>query len=104
MATARCKRCGKPLCNDCKIVTEVGVVCSQQCLDAIKAFQERIKDDVPKPRRHSFLRSLIKSLLGVAILFGIAYAILCWRAGRVLSWSGVLDQLRGWAWLFRSLF
>jgi len=105
LATTRCKRCGLPICNDCKMVTEVGVVCSQQCLDAIKAFQERVKDDVPKRRRHPLLsRGALSGLFAVVILFGIAYVVLCYRAGRLLSFSDVLDMLDGWVRFFGTYF
>lgn len=86
-----------PICNDCKMVSEVGVVCSQACLDAIKAFQERIKEDVPYPARHPWIsRKAIKGFLAAAILLLVAYGILCFRAGRILSPEDVLDQLDTW--------
>lgn len=93
MATTRCKRCGRPLCNDCKIITDVGVVCSQQCLDAIKAFQERVKDDVPyRSRRRLLSKGTVKGLLAAIVLFAAAYGILCWQEGRVLTPADLRDQ------------
>jgi len=97
LATARCKSCSKPICDDCKFVSEIGVVCSPECLDAIKRFQQRIKDDVPRPARRPLLsRGAVKVLLAVLILLGIVYAILSYQAGQVLAPSGLLDQLRDW--------
>jgi hypothetical protein len=93
-----------PICNDCKMVSEIGVVCSQACLDAIKAFQERVKDDGPSAKRPLIRRETIKKLVVVVVLLGIAYAILCYRSGEILSPSDVLDQLTSWAGLFRAIF
>jgi hypothetical protein len=105
LATARCKRCSKPICDDCKMVSEVGVVCSQECLDAVKTFHERIKDDLPHPARRPLLaRKPIRALLAVLILLGIAYGVLCYRAGRILGPSEILDQLGEWVGLLGSLF
>lgn len=105
IATARCKRCARPICNDCKMVSEVGVVCSQQCLDAIKTFQDRVGEDVPKRARHGLMsKNAVKALMAAVVLFALAYGILCLRAGRVLSLDDVLDQLRSWLWAFGSIF
>ena len=30
-AVTRCKQCGKPLCSDCRLVTENGLFCSDKC-------------------------------------------------------------------------
>ena len=96
LATSRCKRCGMPICNDCKMVSEIGVVCSQACLDAIKAFHERVKE-VPHPRKRSFLSGrTVKGLLAVVILFAIAYAIVCFRAGEMLGPFDAVDQFISW--------
>ena len=43
-AVTRCKRCGKPICQDCKVMTELGVFCSQACYEATKSFEEKISD------------------------------------------------------------
>ena len=105
IATIRCKRCGAPICNDCKMVSEVGVVCSPQCLDAIKAFQDRVKDDVPRRRRHPLLsRGAISGLLAIVFLFGMAYVILCWRAGKILSFPEVMDMMEGWGRFLGTYF
>jgi hypothetical protein len=93
-----------PICNDCKLVSEVGVVCSEACLDAIKQFQDRVKEDAPRPKRSWISRGLVRSLLAIVILFGIAYAILCFRLRRILSPSDVLDQLDTWVRFFGTYF
>jgi hypothetical protein len=97
LATARCKRCSRPICDDCKLVSEVGVVCSAECLDAIKRFQARIKDDVPHPAKRPLLsRGAFRALLALLILVALAYAILCYQSRRILTPAEILDQLRNW--------
>jgi hypothetical protein len=105
LATVRCKRCGMPICNDCKMVSEIGVVCSQACLDAIKAFQDRVKEDVPRPAKRPWLsRGAIRGILAVVVLFGIVYGILCLRARQLLSPDDVLEQLDHWFQFFSTYF
>lgn len=104
LATTRCKRCAMPICNDCKMVSEIGVVCSQACLDAIKAFQDRVKDDVPSPKRPWLSRGAIRGILAVVILFAIAYAILCFQSRSLLSLDDVLDRLSHWGRFLATYF
>jgi len=79
------------------MVSEIGVVCSQACLDALKAFQERVKEDVPHPVKHPLLsRGAVRGLIAVAILFAAAYVILCFRARQILALQEVLEQLKTW--------
>ena len=105
LATVRCKRCGMPICNDCKMVSEIGVVCSQACLDAIKAFQERVGEEVPRPAKRRWLSGgVIRGILTVVVLFGIAYGILCFRERRLLSLDDVLELLSGWFRFFSTYF
>ncbi len=42
-ATARCKQCGKPLCDDCKILGPTGYFCSDACKDQHQRFTERVE-------------------------------------------------------------
>lgn len=40
-ATARCKQCGKPVCNACHVVGPTGVFCSESCKEKHMAFIQR---------------------------------------------------------------
>jgi hypothetical protein len=87
------------------MVSEVGVVCSQQCLDAIKTFQDRISDDVPYRKRHPLLgRGVVRGLMAIAILLAIAYAILCFREGEILMPGDVLDMFAHWGRFLSTYF
>jgi hypothetical protein len=86
-ATARCRRCGRPICNDCKLVSEVGVVCSEMCLDAIKSFQERVGDDTPKRRRLWLKSPAVQMIVAIALVIAAAYGYLSWHNGGMLTVS-----------------
>jgi len=104
-ASARCKRCGRPICSDCKLVSEVGVVCSEQCLDAIKSFQERVKDDVPRRRRRWLPRiGAWRGLLAIVVLAAVAYGLACWREGELLAPDDFLSVLSSWGRTITTLF
>lgn len=79
------------------------MVCSYACLEAVKAFQDRVSDDVPRPRRSLRLGRALKSLVAAAVLFGIAYGILCFRQGRMLSASDVLGLLSAWIGTLKAM-
>ncbi len=96
IATARCKRCGMPLCDECKLVSEVGVVCSQNCLDAIKAFQARVGDELPRKARRPFFRSgLGRGLIAILVILAVVYGILCLQEGGIVSPEDIPSRLQG---------
>lgn len=82
VAVARCKTCHRPLCNECKLITDIGIFCSEQCHDRAKAFSERV-ESLPLPRRRTFGRlfSFIKKLFFLAILVAIAYGVITFIYG-----------------------
>lgn len=76
-ATARCKACHRPLCDECKIVTEDGVFCSDECHERQVQFTERAAS-LPKPKR-SFLggfAGFVKKLVILIILLLVAYGLI----------------------------
>ena len=91
-ATAKCKRCFKPLCDECKIVTDIGVFCSEQCQNLTKNFTERV-DQIPVPKRSLFggLVSTIKKLIILAVVLVILYFIISLTFG---STEGFFGQIR----------
>lgn len=76
-ATARCKRCNIPLCDECKVVTAEGSFCSETCHSQMKAFMERAKEldkDVRKPRaRFPALKWIVFVLILAVIVFVLRY-------------------------------
>lgn len=92
-ATSRCKRCGKPICDDCKMVSEVGVVCSEQCLDAIKAFQERVGDDLPRRRRNP-VQTILKWVAILGVVIAVAYGVMCFMEGELLTPGSFVESIK----------
>ena len=77
-ATARCKRCNIPLCDECKVVApEGGTYCSETCHSQMKAFMERAKEldkDVRRrPPRFRALKALIFVLILAVIVFVLRF-------------------------------
>ncbi len=81
VATARCRQCGKPLCDECKIITKEGIFCSEKCHERAKAFSSRMEEiedkrwqkrkGIPGPIK-GFLKFLIFVLITWIILhFGL---------------------------------
>lgn len=71
VAHVRCKTCGIPLCDECKMVSRIGVFCSEECHKKAKDFQERVQ-----PVVHARGPSLFKKIAGVFFLLFLAVVIL----------------------------
>jgi hypothetical protein len=74
-ATGRCKACKQPICNECKLVTDIGTFCSTACENRLRDFQARVSPDLPPPRRKIGLGRMIKRAAFIAILVGIFLAV-----------------------------
>jgi hypothetical protein len=75
VASGRCKSCRQPICDECKIVTDVGVFCSAACEERLRNFQARVSVDLPPPRRRFSPGRFLKRLVLIAILLGVFFAI-----------------------------
>lgn len=76
-AHVRCKTCFIPLCDDCKIVTNIGVFCSEICHDRAKAFQDKtmaLAEKKPK-RRGSPLKMLLRIIIIIILIAAIAIGL-----------------------------
>ena len=79
------------------MVSEVGVVCSEECLDAIKQFQARVGDDLPGRKRRWFLPlGPVRGIVALLVVAAIVYGILCALEGRVLSAPEALEEILSW--------
>ena len=70
VAHVRCKSCHIPLCDDCKMVTDIGIFCSEDCYQKVKDFMERVRPEIPRKKYPSALW-LIPKVLGLLILVSI---------------------------------
>ena len=84
-AVTRCKQCGKPLCSECRLVTEDGLFCGENCAQAGHVFvkKSRALEDKRPPRRKR-IPGPVKFIIFLIILF-IIYKQLVAR--------GVLEEL-----------
>jgi len=67
-SVTRCKQCGRPLCNECRIVKSGGVFCSEKCVDAFSVFAKRAEELDEKRTRGSGIKSLIRLIIFIAVL------------------------------------
>lgn len=76
-AVGRCKQCGRPFCNTCRVTGPTGVFCGNECKQKHEAFVQRAKeleDRKGPPRILVKLRKLIRKLiffLIVALILGV---------------------------------
>lgn len=79
-AAARCKQCGKPVCNACVIPAPSGSFCSELCRDKHAEFVERAqKYEASRKTSHGLgfrLKKLaIKLVVVIILLVGIAVVL-----------------------------
>lgn len=75
VAHVRCRTCHIPLCDDCKMVTDLGVFCSEECHEKAEEFQQTVRPDIPRIKRPSIFWLLFKVIVVLAILVAIAVAL-----------------------------
>ncbi len=90
-ATARCKSCNAPLCNQCKVTTKWGIFCSDDCAERTKAFTEKLEGPNAGPRKKSMFDGLGAKIILLLIV------LVCALAVYLVVFEGVrdLDDLRG---------
>ena len=88
-AVTRCKQCGKPLCSDCRLVTEDGLFCSDKCAQTAGVFVKRSQDLEEKRsgRRKGIPAGLIKFIIFL-IIIAVVY-----KLGKYLIGQGFLEKL-----------
>jgi len=96
VAKGRCKSCHRPLCDDCKLVTSIGIFCSEECHFKAKEFMDRMSPDLPPPRRRSFIKGkTVKGVVTLAIVLAILYAVMNFIYGAT-SVEEIIDIFRGY--------
>ncbi|MCX5642384.1 MAG: hypothetical protein NTY10_04035 [Candidatus Omnitrophica bacterium] len=88
-AVTRCKQCGKPLCSDCRLVTEDGLFCGDKCAQTAGVFVRRSHDLEEKRarRRRGIPAGLIRFIIFL-IIIAVVY-----KLGRQLIDRGFLEKL-----------
>jgi hypothetical protein len=70
-AVGRCKQCGKPFCNTCKIIGPTGLFCCEECKQKHETFVERAQKLESRKGSISIMakvRKLLGSLVAIVIL------------------------------------
>jgi hypothetical protein len=80
-ATHKCKRCSKPICQQCLHKTELGIFCSQECHDAVKEFQSKLIDARPAKKSGIDFGKAFKRLIILGALVGGLYGYFFMRYG-----------------------
>jgi len=76
VAHVRCKTCHIPLCDDCKVVTDLGVFCSEECFNKAKDFQKRAQtQSVPRTKKSNPLMTIIKIVVIIVLIVIIALGL-----------------------------
>ena len=71
-----CRRCGAPVCEQCRVVVGEGTFCSDLCVNEFRDFTNRVwLDGGPRTPRIT-LGAWIKHLGLVAVLLAVIYAAL----------------------------
>ena len=89
-ALIRCKQCGKPLCHECRMNTDIGAFCSQECYQKTKTFTERAVEHDKKKTSYWAIQGLIRKLIGLVIILAIIWAL--WQFGPAPV-SSVIDNV-----------
>jgi len=75
VAHVRCKTCFIPLCDDCKVVTDIGVFCSEDCYHKTKEFQTKVQPAAPRSKHPSLIGIFLKIFLVIILLALIALGL-----------------------------
>ncbi|MBU2495072.1 MAG: B-box zinc finger protein [Candidatus Omnitrophota bacterium] len=88
-AVTRCKQCGKPLCSDCRLVTEDGLFCSDKCAQTTGVFVKRSQNLEKKRsgRRKGVPAGLIRFIVFLIII------VVIYKLGRQLIAQGFFEKL-----------
>jgi len=95
-AMIRCKQCSKPLCHECRINTEMGVFCSQECYNKTKGFMERAAAHGKKKTSYWAISNIIRKLVGLAIVLVIVWGLWQYGPEPVSSFiDNVISRIKG---------
>ena len=94
VATTRCKACHRPLCDECKMITDIGVFCSEDCYERTKQFMERAaRIPVPRPSFFAGLMRRLKLLITLGVVLLILYGVITIVFGSIEEFFNVLRGL-----------
>lgn len=77
-AIGRCKRCHVPMCSECKISTDDGIFCSEECIEQFRTFQSRMANYGPSGSRFSLFAWIKYLVITVVLIVVIVGALSFW--------------------------
>ncbi|MFA5393382.1 MAG: B-box zinc finger protein [Candidatus Ratteibacteria bacterium] len=88
-AVTRCKQCGKPLCSDCRLVTEDGLFCGDKCAQTASVFAKRSQnlEEKRSARRKGVPAGLIRFIIFVIVV------VVVYNLGKQLIAQGFVEKL-----------
>ena len=88
-AVTRCKQCGKPLCSDCRLVTEDGLFCGDKCAQTASVFVKRSQalEEKRSGQRKGVPAGLIRFIIFLIII------VVIYKLGKQLIGQGFLEKL-----------
>ena len=96
-ATGRCKKCGNPICDACKMQTAIGVFCGIQCAEAAEQFQAKVSNAMPVYQKRIGCGGLIKGLISLIGVLGVFYAVMFLIYGQtdpIAMLQTLIDQIK----------
>ena len=69
-AVIRCKQCGRPLCSECRYITEHGIFCGEDCAKKFEIFYKRAQELEKKktPKKEGTI-NFVKVIIFILILY-----------------------------------
>ncbi|GMV92480.1 MAG: hypothetical protein AMXMBFR82_22580 [Candidatus Hydrogenedentota bacterium] len=71
-AVGRCKQCGKPFCNACKVMGPTGLFCSEECKQKHESFVQRAQQFESRKGSVSVMAKVRKMLGGLVAIVILA--------------------------------
>lgn len=90
IAVTKCISCHKPLCEQCRIQTEFGVVCSPDCGEKMRQFNERHPGGKISGKAPNFIWHKIRWWVNLIVVLFVVYIILYIQFGT----ADVLEQMK----------
>ncbi len=72
IARAKCRLCGAPICNECKVIKPHGVFCSEKCAEKFLNINKTIsQNDAAFKKKKSFLPKIVFLIIILVIIYFI---------------------------------
>ena len=70
-SVTRCKQCSKPLCAECRHITENGIFCSDECARSGEVFKERVENMDNRVLHRKGIPWIVKLVIAAVVIYGL---------------------------------